>query len=72
MVGELGTSVGTYTTVNVSADALVKVGLLHENVLITVGKRAYSSHREERDVQFYYDAKEDTVVKTYSLFNAKR
>lgn len=72
MVGELGTPVGTYTTVNVSADALVKVGLLHENVLITVGKRAYSSNREERDVQFYYDAKEDTVVKTYSLFNAKR
>lgn len=66
LVAELGAPVGTYTTVSVPAGSLVKMGHLHENVLISVGKRAYISHREERDVQFYYDAKEDKVVKTYS------
>lgn len=65
-VEELGAPVGTYTTVSVGAEGVVKVGRLHENVLITVGKRAYISHRQETDVYFYYDAKEDRVVKGYS------
>ena len=66
LVKELGTPVGTFTKVQAAASSRVRVGYLHENVSITIGKKTYLSRQTGADVHLRYDAEEDQIVKIYA------
>lgn len=63
--GEIGSPVGTYTKVSVPHQGSVKIGCLHENVLIRVGHQSYWAQEQEENLHFYMDKREQILRKEY-------